>query len=210
VAGGRSDTANGHFSIALGGRGNYTEGDYSLAAGRRARAMHDGAFVLADSIDADFGSTAVNEFSVRATGGIRFVSATDGSGNPTAGVQVSPGGGSWSSLSDRNLKENFRVVNGNELLAKIASLPITTWNYKSQDDSVRHIGPMAQDFYAAFEVGDDDRRITSIDPDGVALAAIQALYEKTRLLEQSRGEIDLLKAQLDQLNAKVQKLLANQ
>jgi hypothetical protein len=43
---------------------------------------------------------------------------------------------------------------------------------------VRHVGPMAQDFYAAFGTGVDDRHITSIDEDGVALAAIKALNAK--------------------------------
>ena len=48
------------------------------------------------------------------------------------------------------------------------------WSYTTER-GVRHVGPMAQDFYAAFNVGEDDRHITSIDEDGVALAAIKAL-----------------------------------
>jgi hypothetical protein len=56
------------------------------------------------------------------------------------------------------------------------TIPISTWHYRTQDPSVRHIGPMAQDFYAAFRVGQDDRYISSIDEEGVALAAIQELY----------------------------------
>jgi len=61
------------------------------------------------------------------------------------------------------------------VLAKVAALPISEWSYRSEG-GVRHVGPMAQDFYAAFRVGEDDRHITSIDEDGVALAAIKALH----------------------------------
>ena len=51
------------------------------------------------------------------------------------------------------------------------------WSYTTER-GVRHVGPMAQDFYAAFNVGEDNRHITSIDEDGVALAAIEALDAK--------------------------------
>jgi len=61
------------------------------------------------------------------------------------------------------------------VLAKVAALPVSEWSYTSER-GVRHVGPMAQDFYAAFGVGEDDRHITSIDEDGVALAAIKALH----------------------------------
>jgi Flp pilus assembly pilin Flp len=79
--------------------------------------------------------------------------------------------------SDRAKKDNFATVDPREMLAKVASLPITTWNYTSQGPNVRHIGPMAQDFYATFGVGDDDKHINMVDAIGVALAAIQGLYQ---------------------------------
>ena len=83
--------------------------------------------------------------------------------------------------SDRNAKEHFKPVSGREVLDKVARLPITEWQYKGQDkqpsDGTRHIGPMAQDFHAAFGTGRDDKHITSMDADGVALAAIQGLNE---------------------------------
>ena len=69
-------------------------------------------------------------------------------------------------------------VDQQEILAKLAALPITTWNYIAQDDSIRHIGPVAQDVYAAFGVGEDERHITVIDANGIALAAIQGLYQQ--------------------------------
>src|SRR5688572_18884044 len=81
----------------------------------------------------------------------------------------------WSSLSDRNAKENFAATNPREVLDKVTALPLATWNYKSQEKPIRHLGPTAQDFHAAFNLGENDRTITTIDADGVALAAIQGL-----------------------------------
>src|SRR5262249_27589143 len=85
--------------------------------------------------------------------------------------------GTFVSSSDRNAKENFRPLDSREVLSKVAALPLTRWNYKD-DTGSEHIGPMAQDFYAAFKVGPDDKHIATIDEGGVALAAIQGLNEK--------------------------------
>ena len=79
--------------------------------------------------------------------------------------------------SDRAKKANFSTVDPREVLGKVVGLPITTWNYTSQGPNVRHIGPMAQDFYAAFGVGEDDTHINMVDAIGVAMAAIQGLYQ---------------------------------
>lgn len=98
----------------------------------------------------------------------------------SAGVLVNPGGGAWSSISDRAAKENFASVNAREILSRVVSLPIQTWNYKAQSAGIRHIGPMAQDFYAAFGVGENNTHITTVDADGVALAAIQGLHQVVR------------------------------
>jgi hypothetical protein len=75
------------------------------------------------------------------------------------------------------------AVDGAEVLEKLAELPISTWNYKDDDPSVRHMGPMAQDFHAAFGLGDDDRVINMVDASGVAMVAIQALYRRIQALE---------------------------
>ncbi len=180
VGGGYGNTASGLYATVSGGYGNTASGDFSFAAGHHAintNITHDGVFLFADSNDYNFYSTAANQFRVRSTGGAQFVTAIDGSGTTLAGVEVASGGGSWSSLSDRNLKANFATVDGRAVLATLAATPIQTWNYIAQDDSIRHIGPMAQDFYAAFNVGEDNTHIATIDADGVALAAIQGLNE---------------------------------
>ena len=75
------------------------------------------------------------------------------------------------------MKRNIRPVDGKDILSKLAHIPISRWSYKAQDPQIEHIGPMAQDFYSAFGLGEDDKHISTIDPDGVALAAIQGLYE---------------------------------
>jgi hypothetical protein len=204
IGGGETNTASGSYATVPGGNYNVAGGFYSFAAGRKAKANDDGAFVWADTSDFDFTSVADNEFAARATGGVRFVTGIDGTGAPNAGVQVAAGGGSWSSISDRNLKENFALVDTRELLERIALLPISSWNYKAQNPSIRHIGPMAQDFYAAFDIGEDNTHITTIDPDGVALAGIQALYNENQL---QREEIEMLKAQLAEMEALLHKLL---
>jgi hypothetical protein len=94
--------------------------------------------------------------------------------------------------SDRNAKENFAPVSPQEILNKVAALPISTWNFKTMNDG-RHMGPTAQDFHAAFGLGGGNTTITSIDPDGVALAAIQGLNQK---LEETRKENAELKQRL--------------
>ena len=85
-------------------------------------------------------------------------------------------------------------------------MPVEEWNYKAQEDSIRHIGPMAEDFRAAFGVGDFVGRITSTDADGVALAAIQGLNQKLEAnLEETRGELDEKQAEIDRLEAELAK-----
>jgi hypothetical protein len=104
--------------------------------------------------------------------------------------------------SDRNAKENFSPVSPQEILAKVATLPITTWNFKELHDG-RHVGPMAQDFHAAFGLGSDDKHVATVDADGVALAAIQGLNQK---LEEKDAEIQQLKQSLAELKELVSKL----
>jgi hypothetical protein len=105
------------------------------------------------------------------------------------------------------MKENFRDLEDGDVLTKIARMPIREWNYKAQDAAIRHVGPTAQDFRAAFGLGENPLRISTIDADGVALRAIQALEARTREQHDAvvrendvlRGELAQLRARLDQL-----------
>jgi len=98
--------------------------------------------------------------------------------------------------SDRNVKENFDLVDRRDILARLASISVETWNYKFQRPSIRHIGPMAQEFAAAFNVGEDDRHINMVDAFGVALASIQALYE---MIQEKDAKITALEQRLKEL-----------
>ena len=84
-------------------------------------------------------------------------------------------------------------------------MPIQTWNAKGADPGIRHMGPTAQDFYAAFGLGGDDKHISTGDKDGVALAAIQGLYQLNKELEAEnaaqQAQIDALEARLAALEA---------
>ncbi len=80
-------------------------------------------------------------------------------------------------------------------------MPLTSWTFKGQ--TVRHIGPMAQDFHAAFKVGADDKHIATIDEGGVALAAIQGLYQK---LEAKDTQLAQQKKQIESLSERLEKL----
>jgi hypothetical protein len=83
--------------------------------------------------------------------------------------------------SDRNAKENFTALDSQSVLARVAALNVSEWNYKTDGRQVQHIGPMAQDFHAAFQVnGSDDTHISVVDEGGVALAAIKGLNESSR------------------------------
>jgi len=112
----------------------------------------------------------------------------DGSGNLTINGTLSQG-------SDRNVKTAFEPVNTREVLDEVTKLPLMKWAY-TNDATVRHLGPMAQDFQAAFGLGADDTHIATVDEEGVALAAIQGLNQK---VEQKETEITELKQRLERL-----------
>ena len=173
VGGGANNYAAGIHATIPGGQNNETGADHAFAAGRNAKALHKGAFVWGDSNGGDVSSTANNQFIARASGGFTFYS----NGGASAGAQLTSGPGSWSSLSDRNSKENFEAVDGRNVLKRVAALPMATWNYKSQDKATWHMGPTAEDFHAAFGLGESKKLISSIDADGVCLASVQGLYQ---------------------------------
>ena len=175
----------------------------TVPGGNDGKATHDYSFVWgADSRNEQTSSFGDQTFTVRCEGGARFYSAT-GTGT---GVQLASGSGTWTSLSDRNAKENFDDVNASEVLAKVAAMPIKTWNYKTQADSIRHIGPTAQDFKSAFGVGESETGITTVDADGVALAAIKGLVEELKVRDREIAELKTKSAEVDFLKRKLEML----
>jgi hypothetical protein len=90
--------------------------------------------------------------------------------------------------SDRTQKRDFAPVDGDATLERLAHLPVSSWSYRNEP-GVRHMGPMAQDFRAAFGLGNDDRVIQTVDANGVTVAALQALYQRVQRLEQANASL---------------------
>jgi hypothetical protein len=262
VGGGSVNTASGEGATVPGGFGNLASGAGSFAAGKGAQALHDGTFVWADRDPSGnpYSSTGINQFCVRARGGIQVdpqtsmyfgsqtrqmlnlwgtqygigvqsstvyfrtdnasglengfawykggihTNAAQNAGGGTTMMTLNGSGltvnGTFVSASDRNAKQDFAEVNSRAVLEKVAQLPIQTWAYKN-DPNTKHLGPVAQDFYAAFAVGPDDKHIATVDESGVALAAIQGLNQK---VEKQRAENAELKQELAELKQMVLKL----
>ncbi|HEX8905894.1 MAG TPA: tail fiber domain-containing protein [Longimicrobiaceae bacterium] len=169
--------SDGVGAVALGYQST-ANGNYSVAIGQRASANNfSGAIVISDQSSTDSVlASANNQFSLRAAGGVRlFTNATK-----TTGVTLNAGGSSWNVVSDRNRKSGFLAVDGEDLLARLRLVPVTTWRYRDEADrSTFHIGPMAQDWHRAFGFTTDDRTINMSDLDGVNLAGVQALERRT-------------------------------
>jgi trimeric autotransporter adhesin len=278
IGGGSFNSISAIYATIPGGFNNLAYGKYSFAAGTHAQALHQGAFVWADSVSATFVSTANDQFLIRATGGVGIGTAAPETALHIAGANgitlgqsansggytalrldlsavkngyaelqaISQGGSSYGNLilqanggrvgiakndpataldvngtvsatsfnttSDRNLKEHFAPVSPREVLDKVAGLPISRWNF-IRDPAALHVGPMAQDFHAAFGLGTDDKHIATVDEGGVALAAIQGLNQKLnekdaefKQLKEKADKVDSLEKQLNELKQMVQLL----
>lgn len=122
------------------------------------------------------------------------------------GVSMAANAGAWSSLSDRRLKTAIVPVDARAILDRVLDLPMATWSYIAQGEGIRHIGPMAQDFAARFGVGESDTTISTIDADGVALAAIQGLNAKLEAENAAlRATLETVLARLDRLEANAER-----
>ena len=131
-------------------------------------------------------------------------------GSRTQLLAVNQAGTCWATtftpLSAKASKENFAPVEARTVLEKVAALPLATWNFKSDQQS-RHLGPVAEDFRAAFGLGGDDQHIATVDADGVALAAIQGLNQKLdQTIQAKDAEIQALRQAVAQLQEMVNRL----
>jgi Chaperone of endosialidase len=151
-----------------------------------AAAFGEGAIVDA-SYTMMFGSTNVAKWGFGRTSVASFRAIEVGDDVNSGNGAYLSSSGTWTNVSDAFKKEDFSQLNGTELLQKISSLPITKWKYKGANDY--HIGPTAQDFYKAFGLGIDDKGISTVDPAGIALAAIQ---EQQKIIAQLLVRIETL------------------
>ncbi len=203
VGGGDSNHADGQNAAIPGGYANTASGTCSFAAGNRAQAVHNGAFVWGDYSEFNYiTSTAENQFIVRAEGGMWFGKSSSPSIPAGRFLNTSTGGylstgGTWTNSSDKHAKSEFKEVDPEEVLDKVSEMPITTWRYNAEDASVRHMGPMAQDFHAAFGLGDSDTAIGTIDGQGVALAAIQGLRQELKARDERIVALETRNAALE-------------
>ena len=202
VSGADSSTAMGRGTVASGdaatamGSGTIASGAISTAMGRNvSTAGHAGSFIYGDASERTRAvNTLDNQFVVVASGGVYFFTEKE----RAVGAGLPPGSSSWIVLSDRDAKTAVKRVDSREVLKKVVEMPMNTWQYKAQDPQYRHMGPMAQDFYAAFHLGESNKGIDTIDADGVALVAIQGLHAE--LIEKNR-EIATLKTRVAALEA---------
>jgi trimeric autotransporter adhesin len=208
IVGGVNNAASGDYSIIAGGVNNMASGPRSFAAGSSANADLGGTFVWADgSTSVPFKATlnwlqptfGANTFNVRATGGVMFTTSVNAAGAPVTSCFMGRNGTGWICSSDRNVKERIEPITPSRVLAGVLAMPVSTWSIIGS--KVRQMGPMAQDFYRAFGLGDTDKAINSIDVGGVAFAAIQGLHE---LLKDKDAKI----ATLEKANAATQRDVA--
>lgn len=181
VAIGAGSTASANGAVAIGVNA-IASGVRAHAIGNFVTASNGGSCVMGDNNTTTLSSSASNQMNMRFVGGYRLFSNSAF----TTGVTMAAGVSGWTNICDRNLKRDFSPVDGEWLLGRIRELPITEWSYIKSDPSIRYIGPMAQDFHAAFHLGGSDSLgINSIIADGVNLAAIKALEERTRVLHET-------------------------
>jgi hypothetical protein len=208
VGGGQLNVANGVLATIPGGSNNLANAR-AFAAGVRAKARHDGAFVWSGVTNVDTFSTNSRSFTVRAPGGVRFITSTTATNftqaNPILGVILRPGSTAWTALSDRASKTDFQQINPREVLSKLAAMPVTSWKYK-HDPSRRYIGPTSQDFMEAFHLGDNDKGINTLDADGVTFAAIQGLVEELKERDRLLEDLKVKSAKVESLESKNEEL----
>jgi hypothetical protein len=211
--------AGGQGAIALGYR-TTANNDNSVTIGYRgSNNGHIGSIVLAGVVNPVSQTDSVRaqadgEFRVRSPGGIAL--RTSFASNSAAGVagntgcDLPAGSGTFSCSSSRYIKANFRAVNGEDVLSRLRAMPITSWNYKLEGANVRHIGPVAQDWWKAFKVGTGETAIGVTDMGGVSLAAAKALDTRTvamqKELDAKDAEIAALKKKSADLEARLSRL----
>ena len=207
-------TYYGVYGYSANGYAGYFDGNVGVNGNLSVGGSYATALLSAYNSNGGNGSTGIQGtsqygYGVRGVGGNIGVYAQNTTSNTVAYLATAALAGDFygnvyvhgtlTQTSDRNAKQNIEAVDSGSILEKVADLPVTTWSYKT-DSGTRHLGPMAQDFRAAFNLGLDDKSIGIIDESGVALAAIQGLNRKVESENAAlRAENSELKARLERL-----------
>lgn len=187
IPGGSNNTASGSYTFAAG-QDATAAGDNSIAIGTNVSVSADSAFAWSDGSGPLFSIGSDNTFNLKANAGFRFWTTANHGDN--IGARLPANSSAWTTLSDSTRKHRYGVVNAQEILSKVCQLPIEAWSYKADPQGYRHISPMAQDFWNAFHLGDDSLSISTIDPSGVALAAIQELAKQNEQKDKKITELE--------------------
>jgi hypothetical protein len=177
VGGGRDNTASGAGATVAGGTENDARGDHSFAAGRNATADHPGSFVVGDSSGRELAASGPDE----------------------ARFQMGLYAPAVNQTSTRTAKTDIEPVDPGDVLDGVESLEVSTWEFSGTEGG-RHMGPMAEQFHETFGLGDDEETIATVDAEGVALAAVQALSEQ---LERKENRIEELEDRIETLEAHI-------
>jgi hypothetical protein len=169
-----------------------TSGDYSLIFGNNVYNNNDYRAIFFDGIN--YGSLNVNRDGRDGTVNTHPIQVGTSASNGNGAYLTA--GGVWTNGSSRTFKENFTPFNGEELLSKISNLSVTTYNYKNSQE--KHVGPVAEEFVGAFDVGAireedgkrDDMYLSAGDVAGVALAGVQELLKEIERLEKRIAELE--------------------
>ncbi len=156
------------------------------------RAASGGAAVFRVGARQALTLTADGSFTALAPGGALFATAFDAGGQPSTGPRLAPGAGAWSTLSDASLKVWHGAADPEDILSRLQSLPVFFWRYRAQRTGALHIGPMADDFCRIFGLGEMPGAISTVDADGVAMAAVQGLLRRIEQQEQTIRRLEEL------------------
>ncbi len=217
IAGGSDNVTNGTSNFAVGascrtagaasvamGQSSQATADNTFVLGSNGRAIAKGCFVWGDASGSTTACTDENRFVARAHGGVQFWTSA------TSNIILGAGAVAWPVGSDRNIKHDIKQLDSQDVLKKLEGVPIATWRYNSEASGALHMGPMAQDFYAAFGLGDDDKHIVTVDADGVALAAVKGVHaitkEQAKEIETLTRELSLLRGANKTLETRLAKL----
>ena len=191
----------------IGVRVDAPEGDFHLT---NADGTGDTVFKIARSGTGSWNlghtGTGVFTFNKSGTGGQEFTVRNRNHAVATLDVQGHVRGTTFKNSSSRKLKTGFEAVDSAEILQKVSELPVTSWRYRDDDADSKHIGPVAEDFQRLFGVGDGET-LSTVDIDGVVLAAIQGLRGEVEEKERRIAELtDRLEAERKENDAQIEDL----